>query len=299
MSPVPHRSAFWVHHPVLDQTAAAFADATLAFHREVGGDFLKITPSGTWMTVGHGAEDEVWPDDVIGRRRVTSSALGAWGDLRRWTLDTLPEPVAVQLEATKLIVEGSSDTPVVATLFNPFTQTFQLAGPERFASDRLTSDFKNGLAIIADNTRLVLDAMIDRGIAGLYLATHLMQPALCPPGEYVAADSDASLLNAAVAAGLGQVIFHLHGPAVTPTLSPDLSPEVILHLEAGAAKVTDRPIWTGVPLAELRTCKTRADLDALREKHNVSPDAPLTAGCCITLDVPRSEIATWTSPLNP
>jgi hypothetical protein len=53
------KSAFWVHHPVLDPSAAAFADATLAFHREVGGDFLKITPSGTRMTVGHGAVDEV------------------------------------------------------------------------------------------------------------------------------------------------------------------------------------------------------------------------------------------------
>jgi hypothetical protein len=287
------KSAFWVHHPVLDQSAAAFADATLAFHREVGGDFLKITPSGTWMTVGHGAVDEVWPDDVIGRRRVTSSSLGAWRDMRRWTLDTMPESVAVQLEATQRIVEGAGDTPVVATLFNPFTQAFQLAGPKRFAADRLTPDFNEGLAIITDNTRLVLEAMIDRGIAGLYLATHLMQPALCPPDEYVAGASDAALLNAAVAAGLGPVIFHLHGPAVTPTLSPDLAPEVILHLESGAAEVTDRPVWTGVPLAELRTCQTRADLDALREKHHVAPEAPLTAGCCVTLDVPRAEIATW------
>ncbi len=293
------RSAFWVHHPVIDQSAEAFAEATLAFHREVGGDFLKITPSGTWMTVGHGAEDEVWPNDVIGRRRVTGAGGVDWGGLKRWDWAALPAGVATQIEAVERIVAGAGDTPVVATLFNPMTQAHQLCGAERFAEEQLTEGFARGLETITANTQLVLEAMMDRGISGLYLATHLMQPSVCPPDEYVGASSDAQLLNAAVAAGLDLVVFHLHGPQIVPTLAPDLSRKVILHLEAGAVEgaiegaVEGHAVWTGVPLAELRACREEADVSRLRAAHGLSPNAPLTAGCCVTLDVPRSEIARW------
>ena len=232
---------------------------------------------------------------MIGRRRVTGAGEVDWGELKRWDWAALPAGVATQIEAVERIVAGAGDTPVVATLFNPMTQAHQLCGADRFAEEQLTEGFARGLETITANTQLVLEAMMDRGISGLYLATHLMQPSVCPPDEYVGASSDAQLLNAAVAAGLDLVVFHLHGPQIVPTLAPDLSRKVILHLEAGAVEgaVEGHAVWTGVPLAELRSCRKEADVSRLRAAHGLSPNAPLTAGCCVTLDVPRSEIAHW------
>ena len=131
MSTSPFQSAFWVHHPIADHAAEPFAAATLAFHAAVGGDFIKLTPSGTWQSVGQGAVDEAWPDDVIGRRRVVVPAIRDprdWAGLPDWRSSGLPAIVLEMLRGAELVVAGASGIPVLATIFNPMTQAFQLAG---------------------------------------------------------------------------------------------------------------------------------------------------------------------------
>lgn len=295
---MPHaafRSAFWVHHPIADQTAETFAAATLAYAREVGGDFIKLTPSGTWQSVGQGAVDEVWPEDVIGRRRVVVPAVREprdWSDLPDWRTTGLPAIVQEMLRGAELVVDGAPGIPVLATIFNPMTQAFQLAGGPALHEIILADPeaFNAGLRRITANTEFLIEQFADRGVTGLYMSTHMMQPGLCPTSEY-RAWSDTNVLHKALGSGLDPVVFHLHGPDILPTLAPELDERVILHLEAGAAEVVGRPIWVGVPQAELRACNTPGDFLAL--KHRYNPDCPMTAGGCTTLDVPHEEIAAW------
>lgn len=295
MSSSPFQSAFWVHHPIADQTAEPFAAATLAFAKKAGGDFIKLTPSGTWQSVGHGAVDEVWPDDVIGRRRVVVPAVREprdWANLPDWRSTSLPAIVQEMLRGAELVVDGASGIPVLATVFNPMTQAFQLAGGPALLDIILANPvaFDAGLRTITANTEYLIEQFADRGVRGLYLSTHMMQPGLCPTSEY-RAWSDNDVLHKALECGLDPVVFHLHGPEIQPAFAPDLDERVILHLEAGAAKVEGRPVWVGVPQQELRACATPADFREL--KHRYNPDGPMTAGCCTTLDVPHEEIAEW------
>ncbi|NTU86295.1 MAG: uroporphyrinogen decarboxylase, partial [Chloroflexales bacterium] len=114
--------SLWQHFPERDQTAAALADATLAWQQRFDLDFIKLTPPGDYMTLGWGAQS-VYRGSAQGIRETVHfpvSAVDDWRHIRPIPLDRgmFREVIA----AARLVNDQlHGAVPVLQTIFSPLT----------------------------------------------------------------------------------------------------------------------------------------------------------------------------------
>jgi uroporphyrinogen decarboxylase len=179
--------ALWRHFPVDDQDPKSLADATLNFQRTYDFDLVKVTPASSFCVRDWGVEDE-WMGDTEGTRRYTKRIIH---DPRDWEKLPVFEPnvahLAAQLACLRFIrADLGPDTPVLQTIFNPFSQAKNLAGNDLLITHlRLYPEaVMKGLTTIAETTRRFVEACLDTGIDGIFYAIQHAQASLLTLDEY-------------------------------------------------------------------------------------------------------------------
>ena len=212
--------AFWRHEPVFDQKSYSLAETTLDFHKAVGGDFVKLTPSGTYQATALGLKDS-WEGDLLGRRNITFRPIKESKDWLKLKCTSLGEQEMNCLQASELIIRNLSDeTPLLATVFSPLSQAIQLAGLEYlvFCTEYAPDELSRGLELIAQRTKHLIECYKSLGIHGIYYVSqhHLktifprlkLQPSINIYDQFVILSAEGLLLN----------IMHFHGAPLVEQL---------------------------------------------------------------------------------
>lgn len=161
--------AFWRHQPVADQQGPSLAEATLAFHEAVGGDWVKLTPAGTYQARALGLQDR-WEGDFLGRRSITFRPIAQAGDWLCLQASELGQQELQCLHASEWLVGRlPASTPLLATVFSPLSQALQLAGAESLLEQARQAPalVRHGLDMIAQRTSRLIDAYRRAGVRGI------------------------------------------------------------------------------------------------------------------------------------
>ena len=127
--------AAWRHQPVDDQSADAFAAATMAFQGEFDFDFVKVTPASSYCLRDWGASD-AWTGHPHGTRDYEAPCITSPDDWERLgLLDPRRGQMGEIIRALELIGANiAQDTPFIQTIFSPLTQARNLVGPEQLVN---------------------------------------------------------------------------------------------------------------------------------------------------------------------
>jgi uroporphyrinogen decarboxylase len=302
----PLTASFWKHHPICDQDARRLTKRTIEFQQITGCGFVKITPAGTWQAVCHGAKDEIWQGDPLGRRRIMNTVIETpddWMELIDFQTET-PPLLKEMTECCRSVATAVASKPVAFTAFNPLTQAIQLAGLERFKDHCLTAPDKvrAGMERIKKNTLTAIDAFIEAGARGAYFVTQHMQKGLIDPDMYRSFGVDGDRACLARCAELELPMFHIHGESVFLEL-PDIPPNCIIHYELNAENISPEEfhvqhpyaLMTGIPVSVMKACKSDTDITSCIDRYteSVPKSRFVTAGCALPLDFPESQIQRW------
>lgn len=209
--------SLWRHFPVEDETAAGLAEANVRWQRRFQFDLVKFMPTGTFSVEDWGVRTDYVPS-VFGTRRVL--ALGAekiadWERLR--PLDPGAGCLGVQVEGlARTVTALDGEAPVLLTAFSPLTTALKLAGRDglhavmREAPDVLEA----ALEVITETTIRFIEASVQGGAHGLFLATQCADAAIMSRDDYTrfGIPFDLKVLGSA-AAQLPFRMLHIHGEA--------------------------------------------------------------------------------------
>lgn len=305
---LPLLSAFWKHHPISDQHAVQLAKKTLDFEEITNCDFIKITPAGTWQAVCHGATDENWENDSLGRRRIIKPLINNvddWLNLIDFKNSDLPLLNEV-IGACKLISKTKPSKPIVFTAFNPITQAIQLCGLENFKEHcRIAPDkVKAGIDKITENTLFIIDSFINAGANGIYYVTQHMQQGLITPELYQDFGEEADMICLNKCKYFDYSIFHLHGENIFLSLS-DIPDNCFIHYEHTSENMQPADfhekypykLMLGIPFSIMNQCKDDTEINNCIEFYSqLNPTSNfIVAGCVMPLDFPNVDIAKWVS----
>lgn len=293
--------AFWQHHPISDQQAATLADATLAFHAEVGGDLVKLTPAGTYQARALGLQD-AWQGDPLGRRTIVGRPLAAIEDWLHLDTCTLGEQEAEQLEAAARVrARLGADVPLLATVFSPLTLALQLAGASTWQSHHIDAPeaVEEGLFRLMQRCRHLIRAYRQAGVSGIYyVAQHFAGDEL-PAATVAPAWLAHDLPVLAEADGLACNMMHFHGVPLPANL-PALPAGWLTHYEwcAGnpSPRLQDRRLALGLPEDTLLAAADSAACRRLAEglwQDVPRPPALITAACVLPPTFPRAVVRRW------
>jgi len=222
--------ALWRHFPVDDQDPSELADSSIAFQEEYGLDLIKVTPASSFCLKDWGVQD-IWEGNTEGTRRFTREAIRKPGDWNRLkVLDPSKGSLGMQLACLKEVVRRVGGTvPILQTIFNPLAQAKHLCGPDTMLEHlvRYPEAIRAGLDIITQTTVLFVEACMDIGIDGIFLAVQHANAAFPGEEEYRkwAAKDDQTILHAAREAWLNML--HLHGTKVFFSLACEYPVQVV------------------------------------------------------------------------
>lgn len=300
--------SFWRHEPVLDQTALGLAEATLRFHEAVGGDWVKLTPAGTYQATALGLRDE-WQGDALGRRAVVHRPVAVPSDWLKLSAAPLGQHEHHNLDAVAWLRKRlPSEVPLVATVFSPVSQALQLAGAEPLvAHARNEREYlEAGLACLSARTEALAKAFFEAGVNGIYYVSQHHQQGVLPeaPLHLLEWTWDEPALKAASKSPFNAV--HLHGaPLVKHCPAPPSGMGV--HCEWGAEQRRS-PIeavgairWLGIPLASLQSAQSTADCRAtFKQFEGATPSRAcmVTASCVLPLAFDLNKARMWVQALR-
>lgn len=165
--------ALWRHWPGDDQRASDLVAATVNFQRQYNWDFVKFTPTSSFMVTDYGVQDR-WVGSLEGTREYTRRAVRSsidWTELK--ALDPSKGTLARQVDALHQLKSVLGDeVPILQTVFSPLAQAKNIAGNEtlirhmRTEPDRLHT----GLSTITQSTLRFIDAIRKSGISGIFYA---------------------------------------------------------------------------------------------------------------------------------
>ena len=222
--------ALWRHFPVDDQSAELLAAAHLHYQQNYDFDLVKVTPASSFCLKDWGVEDE-WVGDTEGTRRYTKRAIQEPGDWE--TLPVLkPDSVhlSAQLDCLRLIRAGlGPDTPILQTIFSPLAQAKNLAGNDVLLEHlrHHPSTVMKGLKIIAQTTRLFIEATRSTGIDGIFYAVQHAQKQLLSLEEYKVFGLLFDRETIEPAQDLWCNMLHLHGQQVHFELAGELPFQIV------------------------------------------------------------------------
>lgn len=219
--------ALWRHYPVDDQSPETFAAATLHFQQTFDFDLVKVTPASSFCIRDWGVEDE-WMGDTEGTRRYTKRVIHRPEDWSRLqVLNPRSGHLARQIECLRILRrELGLDVPILQTVFNPLSQAKNLVGGAQLIAHlrQFPEAVLRGLEVIAQSTRLFIEACIETGIDGIFYAVQHAQAGLLNQKEYetFGVAIDRSVL--APAPELWCNILHLHGQDIYFDLVSEYAP---------------------------------------------------------------------------
>jgi len=211
--------AGWFHLPLVDRDPGAFIQETIRLTDENQWDFVKVMSNGHYLAEAYGADIQ-FPDDptqwsgVFRRYPITGVQ-----DLA--TLPVLGRDNPVLARETG-IVRGlvnhyRGDVPVIATLFTPLTwlqELTQSTRPEPILAflRQHPQAVRHALDAVLQTNLNFLDALLDAGIDGIFLATQFARSDLLSAEEFHAfcRPYDEALLNH-VKGKTWFNILHIHG----------------------------------------------------------------------------------------
>jgi uroporphyrinogen decarboxylase len=211
--------AGWFHLPLVDRDPGAFIQETIRLTDENQWDFVKVMSNGHYLAEAYGADIQ-FPDDptqwsgVFRRYPITGVQ-----DLA--TLPVLGRDNPVLARETG-IVRGlvnhyRGEVPVIATLFTPLTwlqELTQSTRPEPILAflRQHPEAVRHALDAVLQTNLNFLDALLDAGIDGIFLATQFARSDLLSAEEFHAfcRPYDEALLNH-VKDKTWFNILHIHG----------------------------------------------------------------------------------------
>ncbi|KDE36454.1 hypothetical protein AW40_11190 [Kosakonia radicincitans UMEnt01/12] len=183
--------AGWFHLPLVDRDPEAFIQETIRLTDENQWDFVKVMSNGHYLAEAYGADIQ-FPDDptqwsgVFRRYPIT-------GVQELATLPVLERDNSV-LAREIGIVRGLVDhyrgnVPVIATLFTPLTwlqELTQSTRPEPILSflRQYPEAVRHALDAVLQTNLNFLDALLDVGIDGIFLATQFARSDLLSAEEF-------------------------------------------------------------------------------------------------------------------
>jgi len=220
----------WRHQPGDDQSAEAFAAATLAFQREFDFDFVKVTPASSYCLKDWDVTD-AWCGHPHGTRDYGPPRVQHVDDWEKLALqDPCKGQMGAILGALNLIhVELGAATPFIQTIFSPLAQARNLVGAEQLQAQlRQQPDvMRAALQVITDQTLLFVEAARETGISGIFYALQWASYAHLSEAEYreFARPYDLHILQAVDDLWLN--VLHLHGSDVMFSLAADYPAEIL------------------------------------------------------------------------
>ena len=292
----------WRHHPVADQESESMAAATFDFQARHDCDFVKVTPASTYQLRDYGLAD-AWRGDSLGRRWIGPGVVHhaeQWRHLPR--LDPTMGFIGRHLACARALRRRLDPAiPVIQTVFNPMFQAACLGGDKfRDHCEQDPESVAAGMEILRWNTVLLIEALVEAGIDGVYLVAQNARAGAMTPEDYarVSRGTDRSCLEAA---GCLQLNFlHLHGDAIHVSAAPTGN-DCVLHFSEGrgnpdAAHLLaerGRCLSTGPDQAGLIRIGTPEEAYGEAEailKRLKGPGFLLSSACVVTLDTPGENI---------
>jgi uroporphyrinogen decarboxylase len=220
----------WRHFPVDDQDPQILAESTLDFQRRYDLDLIKVTPASSFCLKDWGAEDR-WEGNTEGTRKYVRYVIQQPQDWERLqVLDPRAGFLRAQLDCLKTVVKKAGDTtPVLQTIFNPLAQAKNLCGDTALRRHLQTHPeaVRAGLDVILQSTLRFIEACLETGMDGIFLAVQHATPAFFREEEYRrwGMPDDLQLLAAAGNSWLN--ILHLHGETIHFSLLSGYPAQVI------------------------------------------------------------------------
>ena len=172
----------WKHFPPYDEKAEDLVKKTIQFQERFDWDFVKVTYQGQYSHQDWGSvirwpeRDCKWPDTCSSVGVVTAPRIKSVSDWAGLTVNTMDMSAwAETVGAAKGVYEHYKGiAPVLVTVFNPLTTAMKMSADQFINHLRQDPDtVKKGLDVISDTTQLFIDALIDIGVDGIFLATQV------------------------------------------------------------------------------------------------------------------------------
>jgi uroporphyrinogen decarboxylase len=293
--------ALWRHFPVDDQDPAALTESSLAFQSENNLDLIKVTPASSFCLKDWGAQD-VWEGNTEGTRLFLGNVIQKPGDWERLKiLDPAKGALARQIACLgEILRRVKGNVPVVQTVFNPLAQAKHLCGPDTLKEHlvRYPEALRAGLDIIARSTVLFVEACMDCGIDGIFLAVQHANASFPGEEEYRkwGTRDDLAVLHAARGGWINML--HLHGMKVYFALAAEYPVQIVNwhdresgpslesgHQSSGKTVCGGWRQWETMALGDEKKIDAEAK-DAIRQmkgRHLV-----LGTGCVTPIIAPRT-----------
>jgi uroporphyrinogen decarboxylase len=304
--------ALWRHWPGDDQRASDLVDASINFQRRYDWDFVKFTPTSSFMITDYGVQDR-WVGSLEGTREYTRRAVTRsvdWTELR--VLDPSKGTLARQVEALRQLRAAiDDDVPILQTIFSPLAQAKNVSGNDklirhmRTAPDRL----RTGLNVITQSTLRFIDAIRKIGISGIFYAIQHASYDMMNAEEYGAFGRpyDKQILEALNPDWWFNMV-HLHGDAPMLDVVADYPVQSVnwhdreseIDLAAGKLKLNGavcgglgrwEPVHHGTP-ADVRQ-QARNAIDQTGGRRLI-----LSTGCVMMITTPTSNIRAVREAVN-
>ncbi len=293
--------SFWWHYPAIDDRAELLAEAIVRDYRAYDLDFIKMMPSGMY-----GVED--WgcqvgdPDPVLGFKRLLDGPIHVLEDWRKITPRS-PDQGARgrELRCLELVRQAEPEALILQTIFSPLTSAAKLAGRDLLLKHLRSSEpaVMAALEAITRSEEAYIDACLERGVTGIFLATQFAGENLLTEAEHHrwCAPFEARLL--ARLPGRSEFsLLHLHGQNIfldrflrysVPALSWE---DESLTMAEGRRRFPgivvgglDRTGWVVAEQPEVVRTKTRALLQEMGAERFI-----LAPGCVMALQTPPANL---------
>lgn len=243
-------AGFWRHEPVADQSALGLAQATLRFHEAVGGDWVKLTPAGTFQATALGLIDE-WAGDALGRRRIVHRPLNTAADWSALTTRAgvvgLGEQEWANARAVAWLKQRlPQHLPLMATVFSTLTQAVQLAGVEGVAACALADPGALEACLLALGRRnlALVQALGEAGVDGVYYVSQHHSRQFWPQDMSHWQGWHLDALAMAACPDRGWNVLHFHGHCDGVRL-PEVPNAWTVHGEGGAVHASESAACPG------------------------------------------------------
>ncbi len=169
----------WVHLPYVDMDPKDFPKFTIEITESCGYDLVKMMYNAFFFCEDYGQQLKWWANPAVYSNKTTVYALNHPNDfLKLKVLDPLKPGSALnrEIEATKRVCDHfKGKVPVIATLFDPYSQIGQLYSPlrpemlQRMMEDS-PKELKYGLDIIHESSMRFAEELIKAGVDGFFYA---------------------------------------------------------------------------------------------------------------------------------
>ncbi len=211
--------AGWFHLPLVDRDPEAFIQETIRLTDEYQWDFVKVMSNGHYLAEAYGAAIQ-FPDDptqwsgVFRRYPITGVQELATLPVLERDNPVLAREIAI---VRGLVNHYRGDVPVIATLFTPLTwlqELTQSTRPEPILGllRQHPEAVRHALDAVLQTNLNFLDALLDVGIDGIFLATQFARSDLLSAEEFhfFCRPYDEALLNHVKDKAWFNIL-HIHG----------------------------------------------------------------------------------------